>query len=266
MNRLRIKIFAAILGALLVSSANALTLKDTPIQRQFAQNISNNFETKSIARAFDGDQEFKKSDSPKRENKKSLVKAGLYSALLPGLGEFYVGHKSKARVFFAVEAATWVSFFSFHIYGNLKENDYIDFAAVHANANLEGKSHDFKDWVGFYEDIDQFNSLGRVQDPERAYLEDTPENHWRWESVSAQETYRHLKNRSREAHRRRDFMVGLAVVSRIVSIIDSVRDAKRSQRELSSSDFSLAGGLNYRLEIDPFDINQPVSLALYKRF
>ncbi|MGH8016549.1 MAG: hypothetical protein ACREBV_10175, partial [Candidatus Zixiibacteriota bacterium] len=155
---------------------------------------------------------------------------------------------------------------SFHIYGNWKENDMVDYAATHANAQLSKKNEEFQDWVGFYEDIDQFNSLGRVQDPERPYLVDSPENHWRWESSVAQDSYRHLKNRSREAHRRRDFMVGFAIVNRVVSIVDAVRDAKRSQREIKDSGFSLVNGLDYRLEFAPFKVSQPVSIAIFKRF
>lgn len=262
----RFNILILLLISALSENVLAVVLRDSPIQLEFSRQISADFSNVPLTLAYHSDQNFESPSSSPNERKSSLFKAGLYSALLPGLGEYYVGHKSKARVFFAVEAATWISFFSFHIYGNWRENDYIDYAAVHANASLDDKDQEFRDWVGFYSDIDQFNSLGRVQDPDRPYLEDTPENHWRWQSAAEQDTYRHLKNRSREAHRRRDFMVGLAVVNRIVSIVDAVRDAKRSQREIKGSEFSLINGLNYRLEITPFNVEKPVSMAIFKRF
>jgi len=245
---------------------SAVTLKDAPLEMQFAASISKDFGNVLLARTDFDDQTEKNTGSAPTSRRVSLVKAGIYSALIPGLGEYYVGHRSKARIFFAVEAATWVSFFTLHFYGNWKEDDLVQFAAENANANLENKSDEFKDWVGFYDDIDQFNSLGRVQDPKRPYLVDNAENHWRWQSTEAQSTYRHLKNRSREAYRRRDFMVGLAVVNRIVSIIDAVRDAKRSKREIKGSEFSLVRGVNYRIEIDPFDQNRPLAMSLFKRF
>lgn len=255
-------------GVILLSylGVNAVTLKDTPLELKFAAGISKDFGNVSLANFELGDQTEQNFGSASAPRKVSMVKAGLYSALLPGLGEYYVGHRSKARVFFAVEAATWISFFTFHIYGNWKEGDFVRFAAENANANLESKSNEFRDWVGFYDNIDQFNSLGRVQDPERPYLVDNAENHWYWQTAEAQSTYRHLKNRSREAFRRRDFMVGLAVVNRVISIIDAVRDAKRSSREIKGSEFSLANGVNYRIEIDPFDRERPLSMALFKRF
>ena len=247
-------------------SVKAVTLKDAPLEFQFAASISRDFGNVSLAKPdFDKQAELS-SDSASAPHKVSMVKAGIYSALIPGLGEFYVGHRAKARIFFAVEAATWLSFFTFHFYGNWKEDDFVQFAAENANADLENKSDEFRDWVGFYDDIDQFNSLGRVQDPERPYLVDNAENHWRWPTPEEQSAYRHLKNRSREAFRRRDFMLGLAVVNRVVSIIDAVRDAKRSQREIKGSEFSLVKGVNYRIEIDPIDQDRPFIMALFKRF
>ena len=251
---------------LLTFELPAVTLKNAPLQELLASSISHDFKNVSLAVAYDSDQEFESPNSTVGERKISLVKAGIYSALLPGLGEYYVGHRSKARIFFAVEAATWISFLTYHMYGNWKEDDFINFAAAHANASLEGKNEEFQDWVGFYVDIDQFNSLGRVEDPERPYLIDNDENHWRWQTAKDQETFRNLKNRSRDAFRRRDFMIGLAIVNRVVSIIDAVRDAKRSQREIKGSDFSLVRGLKYRVEVDPFNQERPLAMSLYKRF
>ncbi len=247
-------------------TVSAVTLKDAPLELQLSARVAREFGNVSLAGQNFDKQSAQNSSSPSTLRKVSFLKAGIYSALVPGLGEYYVGHRGKARVFFAVEAATWISFFSFHIYGNWRDDDMVQFAAQHANAQLENKSDNFKDWVGFYDDIDQFNSLGRVQDQDRPYLIDNAENHWRWQTVSEQSVYRDLKNQSREAHRRRDFMVGLAVVSRMVSIIDAVRDARRSQREIKGSEFSIANGITYRIEISPFDLDRPFVMALSKRF
>ena len=92
------------------------------------------------------------------------------------------------------------------------------FAAERAGADLDGKDDMFRDMVGFYDDIDQYNTRGRVDDPERPYYQDNSEYHWAWINPADRATYRSLKNRSREASRRRDFLIGLAVVNRIVSM------------------------------------------------
>lgn len=262
-----VKLYIAI-GTLSIFSfdSKSVTLKDSPLYQQFSAGILDNCNYVSVVTGFNNEQEFDKPGSEDGRRKISLVKAGLYSALLPGLGEYYVGHRSKARIFFAAEAATWIGFFTYHFYGNWKEDDLIDYAAVYAHADLEGKSDEFQDWVGFYEDIDQFNSLGRVQDPERPFLIDNAENHWRWQTAAEQETYRNLKNKSRDAYRRRDFMIGLAIANRVVSILDAVRDAKRSKREIKDSEFSIVNSINYRLAIDPFSQERLVSLLFYKQF
>ena len=251
---------------MVTSAAEAVELKKTPIQDQLASNINTFYNEQTFAGYDEFDNEINSQRSSENADKKSMFKAALYSALLPGLGEYYVGNRSKARVFFAVEATAWIGYLSFKLYGNWKEDDMIRFAAEHANAELEGKSKEFQDWVGFYDDIDQYNSLGRVQDQDRPYLVDNSINHWRWQSDEDRANYRHLKNRSREAQRRADFMVGLAVVNRIVSIIDAVRDAKRANSEIKDSDFSLVGKIKYRLDINPFSNNKPVNFALVTRF
>ena len=194
--------------------------------------------------------------------KVSVVKAALLSALIPGLGEYYTGHKTKAKFFFGAEAATWVGFFAFRTYGGWKKDDLIRFAAENAGANLEDKDDEFLDWVGFYRDIDEFNTLGRVSDPDRPYLPDIPENHWLWLSDTDQEAYRDLKNSSREAYRRANFMIGVAVVNRLISVIDSIRDAKRASRRIDDS-FGDKKKLNYKFSVHPFSDSRQICLTIY---
>jgi hypothetical protein len=214
--------------------------------------------------------EFDNEATPDRKNvtsetisgKKSLAKAAIYSALLPGLGELYVGHKQKARIFFGVEAVTWIGYASYRIYGHAKEEDYIRFAQTNANAQLDGKNDEFRDMVGFYTSINEYNSFGRVFDPDRPYLVDSPENHWQWQTEEDQATYRHLKNRSREAYRKADFFVGIAIIARVVSVIDVVRDVKRYNsrldREMAESPF--------KLQVNPFSSTRQVVLSMRTPF
>lgn len=257
-----------IAGAMLLciaDKASAIDLADTPVQDSvrvylFAQDIDDfgDGKDKRPEKARAQEEQYKPIGG-----EKSIWKAGLYSAVLPGLGEYYVGHKEKARIFFAGEALTWIGFTAFRVYGNARENDFIDFAATHANAQLENKDDEFRDLVGFYEDIDQYNSFGRVFDPERPYLMDTPENHWRWNSEDDMDVYRNLKNRSKEAYRRSEFMVGVAVVARVVSVIDAIRDAKRHNNRLENE---LTDASPIQLEFDPLSPTRQVVLTLRTPF
>lgn len=193
--------------------------------------------------------------------KVSAYRAGLYSMILPGWGQRLNKRSGKSRVFFAVEAISWIGFASYRIYGNWKKDDMIEFAASAAGASLEGKDDEFLDFVGFYEDIDEYNTFGRVFDPDRPYREDNVDNHWRWQSIEDQAVYRNLKNQSRESHRRANFMLGIAALNRIVSVIDAVRDALRAERVIDES-FSDLDQVHYRLTFNPMGYHDQVKLTL----
>ena len=204
-------------------------------------------------------------ESRDADGRKSMFKSVALSLLVPGGGQYYIGHKKTAYYFFAAEALTWVGYASFKVYGNWKEDDYIRYAAVHANAQLDGKSKDFVDLVAFYQDIYEYNSLARAFDPDRPYLTDTPENHWVWQSDAERQAFRDLKNRSREADRRADFMIGVAVVDRIISVIDAVRATRKHNRQMPS-EFSSDNGLHYKFAVHPFSSTRQFSFTVYPNF
>lgn len=241
-------------------SVGAVEMAPTPIQDQMAGAVASMSNL-----ASDDFSDLDPLSPAEKSARPSVLKAAALSALLPGLGEYYIGHRTKAKYFFGAEALTWVGFFAFRTYGGWKKDDYIDLAAQYADAQLEDKDDEFLDWVGFYIDIDQYNTLGRVGDPDRPYLPDTPENHWLWESEIYQEAYRDLKNSSREAYRRSDFMIGVAVLNRVISVIDAVRDARRARRTIDD-EFSRSDKLNYRVSVDPLHPHRQLTITLYTSF
>ena len=257
-----------------VVDTDAFDFKSTPVQDAFDQQLS--------MYNYNADQEFdnvnKKKDDKDEDstiddfgNKvavtKSIYKAVFYSALIPGAGEYYLGYKKKARYFFAAEALAWVGFFAFRTYGSWKEDDYIRYGNIHANAQLDDKSEEFHDWVGFYDNTEHFNSEGRVGDPERAYLPpDDPYWHWRWQSEEEQAIYRDLKNRSREAYRRANFMIGAMIFNRIISIIDTIRDAKREQRKISGFGENEDNSSKFKVVVNPFKESNQLQITFYPAF
>ncbi|MFQ5499297.1 MAG: DUF5683 domain-containing protein [Candidatus Zixiibacteriota bacterium] len=196
-------------------------------------------------------------------SRKSLRRALLYSAILPGWGEYYLGHKTRAKFFFAAEAIGWIGLASFGTYANWRENDFIRFAADKANADLSSKDDFFFDMVGFYQDTDDYNARGRVSDPDRPYFADNAANHWRWQTSQDQAAYRHLKDRAREADRRADFMIGALLLNRVVSMIDAVYHARRQNR---GEAFGHNQSPSYHLAVEPDLRRQEVRLSLSARF
>lgn len=266
-----VKIYLTVLLAAFVlfsAGVHGLELREGPISQAMRAELSQNSWRASMSGPFKVDED---ADQPvstfnhAQPGQKSLVRAGLLSAVLPGAGQFYVGDKKSARIFFAADIVTWIGYLSFKTYANWKEDDYVRYAAIHANAVIDGKSKEFIDLVGFYTDINEYNRLGRAFDPEREYLFDTPENHWRWKSEAEQYQFRDLKNRSREADRRADFMIGVAIVDRVIAVIDAVRGARRANNRLGGS-FSGEEQPTYKFSVNPFSSRNQIKLTLYPGF
>ncbi|MCK4596688.1 hypothetical protein KAU04_01570, partial [bacterium] len=89
---------------------------------------------------------------------KSPGKALLFSAIIPGTGEFYVGAKKRAIGFFALEAVSWTWFLTQRSSGKNKENEYMDFADV------EWEEEQYLEWYGYWENW--YDERKGVNDPD----------------------------------------------------------------------------------------------------
>lgn len=253
------------LALFIAGHADGVTLKESRVHRAMTSSIQSDRVPVQSAADFELD-EFGGGQSyePERSTgRKSTFKAALYSAVIPGGGHYYLGRKKTARYFFAAEALTWIGYFSFRTYGNWKKDDYINYGATYANAQLDGKSDEFLNWVGFYENIREFNTLGRAWDPDRPYLVDTPENHWEWATPELRQGFRDLRNRSEEAFRRSDFMIGIAIIDRIIAVIDAVRTAGKVNRSIGNDEFGQHRQRTFKFSVNPFSSKRQVSLTLY---
>lgn len=206
-------------------------------------------------------------DGNESAGRKSATKAMALSLLVPGMGQYYTGNGRTARYYWAIEGLSWLAFIGFRTYGGWKEDDYIRFAAEHAGADLSGKPDWFVDMVGYYDDLHQYNELGRAIARERPYLAPTAANNWQWQSVYDKLSFRQIKNRSREAYRRADFMVGVMLINRLVSAIHAIHQARQTGKRLDDLvEADDGGSLQYRVEADPFSDGVQLGLTLFKRF
>ncbi len=191
-------------------------------------------------------------EKPGRVGEKSKGKALLYSLLLPGLGDYYLGSKDRAKVFFVTEAAIWTSFIVFEVQGHLRENGYKDYAAAYAGVSGTNhsqdyyrlltefnSSNDYEEYIkqdGRYilypnvdrEALDSYFLTERVSDFEP----------WQWSSDEKRYEYRSIRKGSRLARRRAMYSIASAVANRIVSFIFTLKTAK----SLDSGKVSQKGG------------------------
>ncbi len=63
--------------------------------------------------------------------RKSIQKAFLLSAILPGAGEYYMGSKTRMLIFGGIEVLSWTGYLTYHHKGKVKEKEFRDFANEH---------------------------------------------------------------------------------------------------------------------------------------
>jgi hypothetical protein len=79
------------------------------------------------------EESFEQTDSliSAEKEKKSIFRAALYSAVIPGTGQFYGGSTWKAILFAGIEVASWTAYFVYTGKGDNEENQVKTFADTH---------------------------------------------------------------------------------------------------------------------------------------
>jgi len=149
--------------------------------------------------------------------------AGL-SLLVPGAGQAYMGKRSTAAYFFAAEGAIWSAFAGYTIYGNWREENFKNFAARHAGASPEGKDETFFENMLDFDSRDEYNYwMHLIYRDEVPLYPTTREFFWQWESDEAMDEYADIRYSSERAFRTARTMLGVALVNRVVSVVDVFR-------------------------------------------
>lgn len=204
----------------------------------------------------------------KPSGRKSTAKAMLLSLLLPGAGELYAENTTGSRIFLGLEGSIWAGFFAFRTYGSWKKTDYKGYAALHAGVNLDSKTDDYFENITYYDTRDEYNQFARLYHGTDATI--YPENdfwNWNWDSEDSKGRFRDLRNQSKAAYRKALFMVGLAAVNRIVSVMDAARSVKKFNRKLSSEFSSInPTDLRFSLDANPFGKNPHYYFKVKKEF
>ena len=205
--------------------------------------------------------------APLKPKNVSRTKAVFLSLLLPGSGHFYLGEKGRGEVFIGAEVVSWAGVAAFQIYGNWKEDDYVSYAEQHAGIQPEGKDEEFFKNLTFYDSRDEYNTSGRIIDPNDPYYPNTPDWYWQWDSDESKSSYRDIRNQSETAYRNRDFAIGMAVLNRIIAGIDAFRLARKivgtKVEDFAPGD---AEGVEFDIDANPFGSNPKFKLTVSRQF
>ncbi|MCK4547951.1 MAG: hypothetical protein KAW17_10980 [Candidatus Eisenbacteria sp.] len=202
---------------------------------------------------------------------KSGRKAFFLSLLLPGLGQRYLGQEYRSRIYMGAEAAVWITVASFWLQGSLREDRYREFAEIVGGADSGMDNDDYYKDLALYGSSDVHSMVirweARALFPDdrdargRYYAENIyPESEaWSWPDAAAFDEYQRLRRRSKRAYRTAVNVIGLVVLNRLVSAIDTVTGKEKEE---------FAGGWvpQFSVRALPGDDAPAASLHLHRSF
>jgi hypothetical protein len=165
---------------------------------------------------------------------KSGKLAMLFSLVLPGTGELYLGAKGRAAGFLVAEGLIWTSYFVFEGQGAHREDLYKEFAHVHAGV-APREDDDYYRIIGNFIGSDgPFSANEQVRREARAIFPNDREKQeeyvqensyqggdtWQWDSSETFDRYREMRSSSQDSYENANLSLGLLVANRILSVID----------------------------------------------
>jgi hypothetical protein len=180
-------------------------------------------------------------------SKKSPGLAFLYGILVPGMGHVYADRFSDGKYFMISEAALWLTYAAFSIYGNWLLDDAYDYSTIHAGVQLEGKDRDEQFFVDIanYNNVDQYNNeklrfgeYDKLYYPEQGYG-------FYWDTEESRMNYREDKIAGDRTLNDRLFVVGAVLINHVISGISAVFAANGYNDDLKKK----GGGISFNASV-----------------
>lgn len=196
---------------------------------------------------------------------KSVKKAMLFSAILPGAGQIYTENYNKAGVFLASEAAIWFGKTRFENERDWAENSYKRFAHEIGGVDYNTSS-DMYNFIQDYVSSEEYNQKVELfarnyyliinNDPAsyQAYLDQyqIPDDHsWDWKSESNRVKYNEIRQRRQKYEIYSNFAFSALILNRVISAIDAGRMSKAyNKHRVYASPHADGRGISLNYEIN----------------
>ncbi len=178
------------------------------------------------------------------KEKKSAGLGVLYSLLLPGMGELYAGDYSLGKYFTIADVALWGALVGTKYYGDIKRDNYIAFAELHAGVNRHGKDDVYWGTIGNYDNINIYNDeMELMREFDKIYDVDT--YFWEWDEVANRKKYRSMRNASETAYNNIKFVVSALIINRLASAVDALLLIKRNNKAVDEARMRFGVGVEY---------------------
>ena len=200
-------------------------------------------------------------ESPSGE-KKSPALAVVYSLLLPGMGELYVGNYSSGKYFTIAEGVLWVALGSVQWYATWLQDDARNFATQHANVVQEGKDGQYFIDIENANNVYEFNeavlrtrNIFRVYDPNSSY-------YWKWDNDVNRAQYHSYRVSGDNMFNNTQFIAAAIATNHLISAINAGRMAISHNNEANES-----GRLDIHADVmSPLGYPDGIKLSVVKNF
>ncbi|HQP68894.1 MAG TPA: hypothetical protein PLK90_00690 [Clostridiales bacterium] len=114
------------------------------------------------------------------------------SLLIPGWGEYKLGLKKEAGMFFAADLILIGTAAGLNYYSGLRTDEYKDYAELYAGVNPSGKSESYWIHISNYDNTQQYNEQKNVS---RYFIEryENEKDLWNWESDERRDRYNDIR-------------------------------------------------------------------------
>ena len=170
--------------------------------------------------------------------RRSAKKALVFSMLLPGAGELYLGHRGRAMGFFVAEGGIWANYIAWQISGHLRKENYIEQAQLNAGVGIGSASDDYWRLLGQYQRSsgtgpdayeETLRREARLQYPDDPAAQDlyviqrlpSGKSAWDWSSAALQNSYIETRRSANRAFDHARVSFAFAVLNRLVSAVDT---------------------------------------------
>ncbi len=167
----------------------------------------------------------------KFKNESSRGKALLLSLILPGAGEYYLGHKKTAIGFMIAEIGFWAGYFwTGHRYTTMVK-DSRNWAYLFAQVNPDGEyPEEFWRAVGSYDNVYE-NNQRQLIDRNLNGVFDENQFFWDWLDDEQRFQYNRLRIKAKDFKNLRNSIAFTFFVNRVLSLIDVIRISNQEKKK-----------------------------------
>lgn len=131
--------------------------------------------------------------SPATAEEPDRMQRVLMSLAVPGLGQYMAGSYGYAKLFFMNELLLWGAYYYNSTLKDSRRDDYLNYAALHAGANLSKYGTSYTNAVGAYNSSFEHNAYMSQGNTSVTYYSGAMS--WEWDAEDSRLRFRNLRER-----------------------------------------------------------------------